>query len=104
MKAGMVTFSIKDGAMDNFVEKVEQSIEDSENVSGRGPVYLITEPGSNICMVFGLWDTAEEAAKFEKNADFIRFKNEIRPLLESDPVRRVYDVLTYSVEQGKQAA
>jgi ketosteroid isomerase-like protein/quinol monooxygenase YgiN len=93
MKAAMLSFEVHPGKMDEFSQKMKAFWKKLENLSGVGPVFLVSEPGTNICSNFGIWQTAEQAESFAQNSDFLQFKNEIKPLLSAEPVRRIFDVL-----------
>lgn len=106
MKAAMIKFDVKPERMDEFVGKVKALWSKIDHLPGIGSsIYLVSEPGTNSCMTFGVWDTPEQAELFAKNEDFIRFQQEVKPLLASEPVRKVCDVIATSSKSAiKQVA
>ncbi len=104
MKAVVITLKVKDGMMDQLVKRVEDSMKRIENTPGIGPLYLVSDPESNICTTFSTWDTAEQAASWPQNPEFPRFKEEVRPFLTQEPERRIYDVLATTAKSAARKA
>ena len=102
MKAAMVTFYLKPGKTDEFVNRVQDVLDKTRDTPGLGPIYLVSDPAKNACMTFGIWETAEEAALWPKNEEFIRFLRESGPLFVSEPVRKVCDVLMIPKGKGEE--
>src|SRR5262249_11401889 len=92
MLSAVMTFRIKPGQMDEFINRWNVSIREIENTPGLGPVYLLTDVQGNRCLSVAIWHKAETGQTWDKSPQLRKFIESVKSLLTADPVRELYQV------------